>query len=417
MAHDEISQTDRRAFLQASALGTAAAMSLSTGSIAQDAPAKDTTIPTRKLGKTGIEVTLLDQGAVRGSAYDNVLRLSYARGVRVFDTAKVYGTEPNLKKWFEKTPEVRKSIVLITKDMPKRPTQIPKMVDERLKALGTDYLDVFFVHGLGDDHKLEDAVNMVAGKGEIGAEFKAAADAIKKSGKVKAIGFSSHHKDRAQLIQAAAEGGIVDAIMLQYSPWLEKDSPLNKALDAAHKAGIGLISMKQIAAHGFGDAPKGNILEDVMKKAPILKERGLKPFQGLLHAIWSDERISAVCVSMRNTDQVRENTEAARKYEPLKIAEIEQLRDAVLAQGPTLCTDCDGRCSLAAGTTAELGNLTRFLTYHQHLGDRTEARRQFAAMAPEARDWTGADLAAAREACPHGLDFAKLMQDVERHLA
>ena len=36
---------------------------------------------------------------------------------------------------------------------------------------------------------------------------------------------------------------------------------------------------------------------------PMLKERNLTPFQGLLHAIWTDERISSVCVSMRNTDQ------------------------------------------------------------------------------------------------------------------
>ena len=78
-------------------------------------------------------------------------------------------------------------------------------------------------------------------------EFKETADAIRKSGKARFVGFSSHHKDRAALIQAAADGGIVDAIMLQYTPWLDKDSPLNKALDACHKKGIGLISMKQIA--------------------------------------------------------------------------------------------------------------------------------------------------------------------------
>ena len=52
------------------------------------------------------------------------------------------------------------------------------------------------------------------------------------------------------------------------------------------------------------------------------------------------------------------------------------------AYGPTLCADCDGRCSVAAGTRAELGNLTRFLTYHEHHGIRTEARRQYAALSP-----------------------------------
>ena len=125
------------------------------------------------------------------------------------------------------------------------------MLDERLATLGTDYVDLFFIHGLGDDHSLDDAINFVKSQ-----EFKETADAIRKSGKAKFIGFSTHHKDRAQIIQAAAEGGIVDAIMLQYTPWLDKDSPLNKALDACHKKGIGLISMKQIAGQFPGDGPR-----------------------------------------------------------------------------------------------------------------------------------------------------------------
>ena len=103
---------------------------------------------------------------------------------------------------------------------------------------------------------------------------------------------------------------------------------------------------------------------------------------------------------MRNTDQLRENADAARRFEPLKTAEIEQLRDACLAAGPTLCADCDGRCSGAAGTKAALGDLTRFLTYHEHHGYRAEARRQYAATRPEARDWSGADLEAARASLP-----------------
>ena len=82
-------------------------------------------------------------------------------------------------------------------------------------------------------------------------------------------------------------------------------------------------------------------------RSPMLKEKGLTPYQGLLHAIWTDERISTSCVSMRNTDQIRENVEAAQKFEPLKQAEIDQLRDACLAAGPTFCADCDGRCARA----------------------------------------------------------------------
>lgn len=414
MAHDDMESTDRRTFLQASALATASALTVTSAGQGQDeeAPEKKPEIPRRPLGKTGVEITMLDQGAVRSQSLDRILRLAFANGIRTFDTAKVYGSEPMFKKWFDKEPDIRKQIFLITKDMPRTPSQMLKMVDERLETLGTDYIDLFFIHGLGDAHKLDEAINLVKSQ-----EFKEVAEKIRKSGKAKFIGFSSHHKDRAQIIQAAAEGGIVDAIMLQYTPWLEKDSPLNKALDACHKKGIGLITMKQIAGQFFGDKPKGNILEDVVRRVPMLKEKKLSPFQGLLHAIWTDERITSSCVSMRNSDQIRENTDAARRFEPLKEAQIYQLRDAALAHGPMLCADCDGRCSTAAGTRAELGNLTRFLTYHEYHGLRAEARQKYAELPAEARDWSDADLEAAHAACPNRLDFAKLLPEVERHLA
>jgi aryl-alcohol dehydrogenase-like predicted oxidoreductase len=409
MAQDESNRTDRRKFLQAGAAASAGALCLSTGSNAQEAANDAAPLPRRVLGRTGIEVPILELG---GGRSERIMRQAFASGIRLFDTAKLYGTEILFKRWFEQSPEIREQIVLVTKDLPKKPSQMLKMVDQRLAALGTDYIDIFFIHGFGDEHKLDVAIDFIKGK-----EFKETADAIRKSGKARFIGFSSHHRNRAQLIEAAAEGGIVDVVMLQYAPWLAKDSPLNKALDVAHKKGIGLISMKQIASHGFGDAPKGNILEDVVKRVPALRERGLTPYGGLLHAIWTDERISASCVSMRNTDQLRQNVDAARRYEPLKTADILQLRDALLDHGPTMCASCEGQCSLAAGTQAELGNITRFLTYYEHLGDRARARHEYARLSEEARHWSGADLDAAREVCPNRLDFASLLKRAKKHLA
>jgi aryl-alcohol dehydrogenase-like predicted oxidoreductase len=267
MAQEEKDRSDRRAFLQAGALATASAISVTPGYAVQDAPAAQTKIlPKRKLGKTGLEITMLEMGtgALREQGVlERLIRLSYAAGVRTFDTAKAYGTEPGFKKWFERSPEVRKEIVLVTKDNPRSPKEMLGMLDKRLAALATDYVDLFFIHGLGDDHSLDDALNFVKSQ-----EMKETAEAIRKSGKAKFIGFSTHHKNRAQIIQAAADGGIVDAIMLQYTPWLDKDEPLNKALDACYKKGIGLISMKQVAGQ-FPAHAKKDILKEVKERVPM----------------------------------------------------------------------------------------------------------------------------------------------------
>ena len=194
--------------------------------------------------------------------------------------------------------------------------------------MGTDYIDLFFVHSFGDNG-VDASLELLKSQ-----ELKVAAEAAKKSGKLKLFGLSTHHKDRAVILQAAAEVGFIDAIMVQYSPWLDKQSALNKALDACHERGIGLISMKQIAGRLRGGETLKGILDDVERRVPTLAERKLTPFQGFLHAIWSDERISAACVAMQNTDQVRENADAARRFEPLKTADIERLRDAVIADRP-----------------------------------------------------------------------------------
>jgi aryl-alcohol dehydrogenase-like predicted oxidoreductase len=388
---------DRRAFLATGAGALAAASALGDG---QPAHAQATTkppaeLPKRALGRTGVKVSMLSLGTWMSPGGGRLLRTAWANGVRYVDTAKSYGSEPMIGAWMNATNVPRSQLFLVTKDQPNTPAQLIAQLDQRLEALQTDYVDLIFLHALGDrDFDLELQWPM-------SQEFKETADAIRNTGKAKFVGFSTHHPERAQLLQAAVRGGFVDVIMLQNNPWIAQDDDMNRALDACYKRGIGLVSMKQVA---------GNMnLEEIGMQLPRFTAKGLTPYQALLHAIWTDERFSSVCVSMRNTDQIRENAAAARIFKPLKKVEIEQLRDACIAAGPTMCASCDGRCSRAAGTTAELGNLTRFLTYHDHHGYRAHARQLYAELGDRARDWQGADLEAARKACPNQLDFAKLL--------
>jgi len=360
-------------------------------------------LPVRPLGKTGVNVSILNLGTWKSPGTGRLLRFAYANGVRYFDTAKSYGSEPAIASWLKAMPEVRKEIFLATKDHPRTPDELIKQLDNRLEALQTDYLDLLFIHGIGAGYGPESLEWPKSQK------WKKAVETIKKSGKARFVGISCHDERRAEYVQAAADGGFFDVVMLQFTPWLENDAPLNRALDACHKKGIGLVSMKQVAGHGE--------LEETVKRIPMLKEKGLTPYQGLLHAIWSDERISSCCVSMRNTDQITENSQAASRYSALKKAEIEQLRDAMLASKPTFCADCDGRCARAAQTEASLGDLARLLTYHDQYGYRGEARKLYRELPEIARNCSGADLAAASAVCPNRLDFVDLMKRVERNLA
>jgi hypothetical protein len=66
---------------------------------------------------------------------------------------------------------------------------------------------------------------------------------------------------------------------------------------------------------------------------------------------------------------------------------------------------------------ARLGDIVRYLTYHEHHGYRSEARRNYRELTDGERDWQGADLAAAQTACPNQLDFARLLPEADHHLA
>ncbi len=190
--------------------------------------------------------------------------------------------------------------------------------------------------------------------------------------------------------------------MLMYNPWIAKDDALNKAANSyASNKGIrpDLPPMKQTAGKFLGDgSPRGQVLRDIAARVPMLAERKLSPFQGLL-AGDLDRRANqlGLHVTMKNRDEIRDNVDAAHRFEPLKVTEIDQLRDAVLAHNPTLCADCDGRCSRAAGTQAELGCLTRFLTYHEHLGNPVRRPTAVRSVSPPSRVTGPArDLEAAR---------------------
>ena len=149
-------------------------------------------------GKTGVEVTILNAGTLRVAGFmDRLLRLAFSQGVSFFDTAKVYGTEPGFKKWFAEMPEVRKQIFLATKEPVRSIGDVVKNVDQRLQTLGTDYIDLLYYHGLG--------------RGQVdwarSREMKKEIEEIKKTGKVRFVGFTTHDGSAmADQLQAAAGG-------------------------------------------------------------------------------------------------------------------------------------------------------------------------------------------------------------------
>ena len=114
---------NRRGFLgTGAAVAVAASVVLRRETGGADAPKTPSALlPKRMLGRTGVEVSMLNLGTWRSVGLDRILRFAWANGIRYVDTAKSYGSEPAIGRWLQAMPEVRKELFLVTKDHPGTP--------------------------------------------------------------------------------------------------------------------------------------------------------------------------------------------------------------------------------------------------------------------------------------------------------
>lgn len=414
----EDSRLSRREFLRTGAVAAAAAAAGPAMASDQEQPqeskppdkeAEPVVLPRRKLGRTGVEVTILSQGAAFAIS-ERLLNMMHSFGIRYIDAAASYlqgNAERTIGKWLNKTGH-RKEYFLVDKDCPMTPAEMVRMIDERLETLQADYLDLFLLGAMGDSdryHGLADTPWFTD------KEWTRTVDKIRKSGKCRFFGFSTHTEPievRTGMLDAAAKGGWVDAILVSADPTVLRDNAaFAKAVDACHKAGVGLVSMKQ---NRGGPARIKHIF-------PSFEEKGLNAHTAVLSAMWTDERFSSVCSHMDTFKKLRENTTACKNFKPLTDKELTAVNSMLRGAERTYCLACDGSCRRAAGTRAHLNTIARYVNYAEEDGRVEEARDLLLRMPPEARDWSGADLDAAREACKCHLKYASVVKRAEELMA
>ncbi len=401
----------RRRFIKTSAAVAAAS---TVPAIAADEKKKEqdakSLVPTRRLGKTEVDVSMLSMGA-SGGATARQLNTAKEVGIRYLDTADCYGNgqhEKDLGEWLK--TQKREEWFVVSKDHPKTPAQWIEMLDARLKNMQSDYIDLYFIHMLGDRE--------YQGHGSetwpVDKEWQKAAERIKKSGKAKFVGFSTHARDidaRCALLETAAKKeSWVEAIMVATNPNLVKENArFNKALDACYKANVGLISMKECKI--------GRSNDQVKKFLPKFEAMGLTPYAAILSAIWTDERFASICSAMDNVKKIRENAETAKNFKPFTKEQMSACLDLINAYDHTFCCACTGKCREAGNTTADLNSIARYLTYYEEMGEHAHARELFAALPKAERQLDGIDTRAAHRACTCHLDFSRIIKAAKEKLA
>jgi predicted aldo/keto reductase-like oxidoreductase len=246
---------NRRGFLRTGMAGAAGIMAFSPSLISVAKAAQQNDIISRSLGKTGMKVPVISFGVMRADN-PNLCKAAYEKGIKLFDTAHGYQNGNNeimLGNLLKDYP--RDSFYLATKVKPAGVDRDGKPSDQTnaedfllkfntsLSRLKMDYVDILYVHDIRNPEMLEfkPIINVVK--------------KLKKEGKIKFIGFSTHANEPV-VIDAAATTDIWDVILTAYNFKHTYINELNSAIKKANQAGIGIVAMKTMAGGGFLDKEK-----------------------------------------------------------------------------------------------------------------------------------------------------------------
>src|SRR5260370_27066604 len=189
--------TTRRDFLKRAAVGATLA-ALSEDVLAQTSPASATGLPTRVLGRPGQRVSILGLGGWHLGAFKDdadSIRLMHAaldEGITFFDNAWDYhdGRSEELMGRALAEGGRREKVFLMTKNCERDYQGSQRCLEESLRRLRTDHLDLWQFHEMVYDNDPD----WVFEKGGIRAAVEA-----RKAGKVRFLGFTRHKDPRSHL--------------------------------------------------------------------------------------------------------------------------------------------------------------------------------------------------------------------------
>lgn len=396
--------TNRRKFLKGLALGAFSAPLFSKKLLSfqnQTDRKKKGEMFYRRLGRTDLQISEISLG---GSPIPDwaILTQTVERGVNYIDSSHSYSngnSERTIGRLFKEMG--RDTLHVGTKFHARRnwnEQTILKSVEESLKRLQTDHIDVLLIHGVNNEETLTDE------------RVLSAYDKMRKQGKFRFTGISCH-SNHHKVVKKAIECGHYDMVQLGYNVFDIEDtdeeqdietyddylgtSGIRQLISLAKSKDVGIIAMKALKVAG-----KRQNLE-------TYKTEDSSIFQIMLKWALSNTNIASVVTEMLTFEQMEEDL--AVVHHPLTARERSALYRYVAENSKDYCHMC-GQCELHCPEGVKTTTILRYLAYYEGYEKQNRAKRDYQSLKPEERAPSCQNCGRCEGLCPYGIAIRKRIE-------
>ena len=322
----------RREFIKKTSAATAFSLFADWTMAASEKDKLGEVLPKRKLIRNGEKVTVFCLGGYHLGFTENpkeaeqMVERSIELGVRFFDNARRYHdgrSEEYMGRFL--TPKYRDDIFLMSKAPAKTSQGVKRQLDETLKALKTDYLDLWQIHALQTPEDVDNRLN--EGVLEVFLEAK-------EKGKARYIGFTGHRNPKTHLhfLEFLDKRGLkLDTCQMPLNVCDPSFESFQKhVLPVLLQKEYGVIAMKTMAGGSMMGGRIDTTPDDIKTKdIPDVVSRTDLTMANLHQYVYSLP-VSSLCSGCRTVTDIEENVAVLRNLK--KLAESDKRKLVELAK-------------------------------------------------------------------------------------
>jgi predicted aldo/keto reductase-like oxidoreductase len=355
----------------------------------------------RRLGRTGLDISVVAIGAggLDGTA---PLHRAVAKGMNYVDTSCCYGkggSETVIGNALREDAGLRKKLLIATKWdagalMPK--SRMLASLDDSLRRMGTDYVDVMQIHQLGDHLPNDDGFARLDNP-----ELYLAMEEAKKAGKVRFFGATGHTGNRNAILSHAIDKGVFDMILVKMNVLDFETAGVPALLAKAKAKDVGVVVMKS--------QPNGGMIPKGFEKSKF------NVYQANLRWALAQD-IAAVVHSGIGTDPKVQDWAVGAAHDTFTENDGEVLERYATAMSPEYCRGCAGECTSACPDGIAVPGVLRAVMYDRYYRWPEQAREAYGEI-DAAKRWSERCLScqACDAACPYGVDASGRVNEAHQN--